>query len=163
VFTGFKSLPGVVQQWNTFTLIDKRPYSSAGLKPNWWKSWLYASKKEKDIIAKIAADWDGNPRPRVVAASQPPSNIAREFYHWPAIPEPSRDAIPTGGPLHEELSSKRPRIELPVDSLPVDSLPVDSPPVDSSSVPIPYDHCDTASTGCQHYLDYRHWEVYFET
>ncbi|KAF9502724.1 hypothetical protein BS47DRAFT_1403188 [Hydnum rufescens UP504] len=60
---GFRSFPDRLMPWVGFTMFNKCTYSSAGLVPQWWKGFR-PSKKDWELIKRIAADWDANPRPK---------------------------------------------------------------------------------------------------
>ncbi|KAF9518345.1 hypothetical protein BS47DRAFT_1358870 [Hydnum rufescens UP504] len=144
-----------------FTMFDKHTYSSAGLVPQWWKGFR-PSKKDWELIERIAVDWDANPRPKVMASTVIPTQFPRHFFHWPAISAPS-ETIPTTLTTSavecsgNECSPKHPRINSSAGS---SSEPIVS--AGSSSEPILYNWFGDNSNGCKHYLNSRFWEPYYE-
>ncbi|KAF9504155.1 hypothetical protein BS47DRAFT_1401699 [Hydnum rufescens UP504] len=118
---GFRSFPDRLMPWVGFTMFNKCTYSSAGLVPQWWKGFR-PSKKDWELIKRIAADWDANPRPKVMASTVVPTQFPRHFFHWPAISAPS-ETIPTTSTTSaaecsgNERSPKCPRIDSSAGSL----------------------------------------------
>jgi hypothetical protein len=137
---GFRELPAKISRWLMLTWMDKGTYSSAVMKPEWVKK-VRPSKREKQLMAKIGADWDCNPQPKVTAALHPPANIQRDFFYWPAIPSSTNDAS------CREPASKRPRIGLSAGS---------------SDEPMVYEWAGHATGGCSHYTDSSHWNIFLE-
>ncbi|KAF9508119.1 hypothetical protein BS47DRAFT_1366206 [Hydnum rufescens UP504] len=134
-----------------FTMFDKCTYSSAGLVPQWWKG-FQPSKKDQELIERIAVDWDANPHPKVMASTVIPTQFPRHFFHWPAISAPS-ETIPTTSMMSatecsgNKCSPKHPHI---------------NSSAGSSSEPILYNWFGDNSNGCKHYLNSRFWEPYYE-
>ncbi|KAF9518725.1 hypothetical protein BS47DRAFT_1358783 [Hydnum rufescens UP504] len=134
---------------------------SAGLVPQWWKGFR-PSKKDRELIERITADWDANPHPKVMASTVIPTQFPRHFFHWPAISVPSK-TIPTTSTMSaaecsgNECSPKRPHIDSSAGS---SSKPIVS--AGSLSEPILYNWFGNNSNGCKHYLDSRFWEPYYE-
>ncbi|KAF9504443.1 hypothetical protein BS47DRAFT_1368794 [Hydnum rufescens UP504] len=158
---GFQSFPDQLMPWVGFTMFDKCTYLSAGLVPQWWKGFR-PSKKDWELIERIAVDWDANPCPKVMASTVVPTQFPRHFFHWPAISAPS-ETIPTTSTMSamecsgNEHSPKCPRIDSLAGS---SSKPIVS--AGSSSEPILYNWFGDNSNGCKHYLDSRFWEPYYE-
>ena len=142
----------MVQSWLAFTSIKKGNLSSAGFHPNWVSVANRPTKRDKQAIAKAAAEWDLNPHPKVTAASVLPSHVPAKFIVWPAIPSLPESNLSRGEPdpkrLHVDTSlfSGEPIVESP-----------------TLSEIIVYDWPGGSSSGCHHYCDSSYWKAYFET
>jgi hypothetical protein len=137
--------------WAGFTHFNKQKYSSAGLVPQWWKG-FWPSKKDQELIERIAADWDANPHPKVTTPRVIPTQFPNHFFHWPQIPEPSKTIPTTLTTSAAEFSQNK---HLPKHHH-IDSS------ASSSTEPMVYDWFGNNSNGCKHYLDSRFWDTYYE-
>ncbi|KAF9520231.1 hypothetical protein BS47DRAFT_1357706 [Hydnum rufescens UP504] len=148
---GFQSFPDQLMPWVGFTMFDKCTYSSAGLVPQWWKGFR-PSKKDQELIERIAADWDANPHPKVMASTVVPTQFPRHFFHWPAISVPSETIPTTSMTSAAECSGNKCSPKHPC----INSS------AGSSSEPIFYNWFGNNSNGCKHYLNSIFWEPYYK-
>jgi hypothetical protein len=186
--SGFRSFGSVVDSvFTRFVGRDKGPHSSAAFVRG---SMVDFPKKDKDLILKVAREWERNPNPKVTAALEAPTSIPTSFFYWPAIPSTIVSTAIAGSTTTAAsatiastatvastaivasttiaTSATIAPSPMPASSNevsggePPNKRPRIEPPAVTSE-PIMYHLADDPFGGCSHYSDSRSWNTFFES